>query len=585
MIVFFIYRKHKKCILSGWAMERFHTVICILLLIFRIPYLIPGIAMKRPPLKIRAKAVLLGLPILLGLYAPLAAQNILIDNLSNPEEVSIAMSRKNPLLLVAGSNIDNYYYSHDGGITWVRNTLTSASGVWGDPMVMCDTAGDFYYFHLACPGGQWWDSPNFLDRVVCQKSVDEGITYTGDYYMGQQNAGKIEDKAWACVDPHTNYLYCTWTEDDHYDGIPAGYVVNGQDSSRILFSSSQNGGLTWSPAIPVSSYDGNCVDSDSTDEGAVPCVGPNGEVYVVFSLGNSILFNRSTNHGASWMTQNSLVNSQVGGWDLNVSGFYRTNGMTVSACDLSNSPYHGTIYVNWSDIRNGAGDPDIFICKSTNGGITWSAPVRVNQDTTHTAQFNNWMCVDQKTGYVYVVYLDRSLHPGSDSTDVFLAMSADGGQSFTTQKINTQTFLPDVSVFPGDYINVTGYNGTVHAIWTRVDPGMTSIWTNTSHFTPLGAGAPASYPGDLRLSAPMPNPVSGPTWLQYIAPANETCSMEVWSVTGQHEGNVFTNRTAAPGWQGVSFNPAGLGLQAGTYLLVLQAAAGERAVQRMVYIK
>ena len=55
--------------------------------------------------------------------------------------------------------------------------------------------------------------------------------------------------------------------------------------------------------------------------------------------------------------------------------------MPVTACDLSSSPYKGTIYVHFSDIRNGERDVDIFLVKSTDNGNTWSKIKRVNDDS------------------------------------------------------------------------------------------------------------------------------------------------------------------------------------------------------------
>ena len=74
--------------------------------------------------------------------------NVMISNQNSPEEVSICMNPKNTNQIVAGANITNCYYSTNGGLTWTAQTLTSTYGVYGDPIVMVDTMGYFYYFHL-----------------------------------------------------------------------------------------------------------------------------------------------------------------------------------------------------------------------------------------------------------------------------------------------------------------------------------------------------------------------------------------------------------------------------------------------------
>ena len=92
--------------------------------------------------------------------------NVMISNQNTPEEVTICIDPNNTNYLVAGANIESYYYSTNAGATWQRGTLTSTNyGVWGDPAIACDKYGDFYFFHLSNPTiGNW------IDRIVCQKN-------------------------------------------------------------------------------------------------------------------------------------------------------------------------------------------------------------------------------------------------------------------------------------------------------------------------------------------------------------------------------------------------------------------------------
>src|SRR5690242_9147264 len=71
---------------------------------------------------------------------------------NNPEETSIAINQKHPNNIIAGANINNYYYSFDGGATWVNKEITSKNnGVWGDPVLIFDMNGSAYFFHLSRP--------------------------------------------------------------------------------------------------------------------------------------------------------------------------------------------------------------------------------------------------------------------------------------------------------------------------------------------------------------------------------------------------------------------------------------------------
>jgi len=151
--------------------------------------------------------------------------------------------------------------------------------------------------------------------------------------------------------------------------------------------------------------------------------------------------------------------------------------MPITVCDLSNGPDRGTIYINWSDQRNGAKNTDIWIAKSTDKGMSWSKPTRVNDDSTKTQQFLSWMAIDQTNGYLYIVYYDRRKYRDS-KTDVYLARSKDGGNTFVNLKISQRNFKPDNKVFMGDYNNITAYNNIVRPMWTSIDDhGGLSVWT------------------------------------------------------------------------------------------------------------
>ncbi len=391
-------------------------------------------------------------------------QNVMIDNIGSPNEPSIAINPNNTNQLVAGSNINNVYRSNDGGLTWTKSTLTSTYGVWGDPAITVDNNNNFYFTHLSNPssGGNW------LDRIVCQKTTDNGATWNNGSFTGL-NGTKDQDKQWIAFDKINNIFYMTWSQFDSYGSSDPN------NKSTILFSKSTDFGITWSTAIKINNVDGTCIDNSTTVEGAVPAVGPTGQLYVAWSGPNGLVFKRSLNQGVTWSTNETQI-SPTHLWDYAIPGIDRCNGLPITACDISPSSHNGTIYVNWSGQINGATDTDVFISKSTDQGNTWSSPLRVNNDPAGKQQFLSWMTIDQTTGYVYIVFYDRRNYTNSN-TDVYLAYSTDGGTTFTNTKISTTAFLPTSSVFFGDYTNIVAHNGIIRPIWARLVSGQTSIWT------------------------------------------------------------------------------------------------------------
>ncbi|MCF6213097.1 MAG: glycoside hydrolase [Flavobacteriaceae bacterium] len=386
-----------------------------------------------------------------------------------PSEPSIFINPTNTNNIVVGSIINFYHTSVDGGKTWQTNQIKSTMGVWGDPCITADTKGNFYYAHLSDPEGTNWRSKRILDRMVVQKSTDGGKTWSDGVGVGL-NVPKQQDKEWLTVNPFNNEIYITWTEFDKYNS------KNPEDKSRILFSKSADDGLTWRKPVKLSQFEGNALDDDKTTEGAVPSVGPNGAIYVAWSYDNKIYFDKSTDGGLTWLDKDIVATDQPGGWNFDLPGLNRTNGMPVTGVDISENKYKGTVYINFSDQRNGTDNTDVFIVKSDDKGITWSKPIKVNQDTTKTHQFLTWMSVDPKTGYLYIVYYDRSKYT-NNFTDVVLAVSTDGGANFSNTTISESPFEPNTQLFFGDYLNISSFNGVVRPVWTRIDKDTLSIWT------------------------------------------------------------------------------------------------------------
>ncbi len=397
-------------------------------------------------------------------------QNVRVDaaNSNQPEEVSIAINPINPNNIAAAANINHFFRSSDGGLTWQTSFLSSSFGVWGDPSVVYDELGNLYFGHLSNPPlpGYW------IDRIVVQRSTNNGLNWNDGAGVGFLSP-KNQDKEWLGVDMHSplykGNIYMTWTEFDNYGSSSPN------DSSRIRFSRSTDRGLSWSDAITVSDISGDCVDEDNTVEGAVPCVGPNGEVYVSWAGPLGLMFDKSTNGGNNWGTD-IFVSTIPGGWDFAVPGIYRCNGLPVTACDTSQSPFRGNIYINWSDQRNGTGNTDVFLSKSTDGGNTWSAVKKVNDDNTTRHQFFTWMTIDQTTGVLYFVFYDRR-NTSNNLTDVYVARSTDGGETFDNFKVSESSFNPSSSIFFGDYTNIAAMNKMVYPIWMRLDTGTLTVWS------------------------------------------------------------------------------------------------------------
>ncbi|MFT7343476.1 MAG: Neuraminidase (sialidase) [Lentimonas sp.] len=381
-------------------------------------------------------------------------------------EPSIAINPNNTDQIIAGTILNDFYYSEDGGSTWTSKSLQSTYGVYGDPVLIYDYKGRAYYFHLAS-----YKKTTHLDRIVCQYTDDLSQDFT-DGSFPKPASPKVQDKHWVVVNEENGELYMTWTQFDRYNSAAP------KDSSIIVFSKSKDRGETWSDPLRISKDAGDCLDDDNTVEGAVPILGRNGQLFVTWTGPNGLVYQKSNDLGLTWMNTEKPISQQIEGWTLEIPGMNRANGLPVLKSDLSGGNFNGNLYLNWADQRNGIDNTDIFLSISKDDGENWSEPVKVNQDQGKAHQFFTWMTVDQSSGHLYFVYYDRR-DLKDNQTQVYLACSKDGGKTFIEKKIEKTEFEPIEKVFFGDYLNIDAVNGKICAIYPLFIDGEIKLQVTT----------------------------------------------------------------------------------------------------------
>ena len=116
---------------------------------------------------------------------------------------------------------------------------------------------------------------------------------------------------------------------------------------------------------------------------------------------------------------------------------------------------------------------DIVLFRSTNGGRSYSRPVRVNQDPPNgdADQFQPWIAVTP-SGQVNVSFFDRRNDPANYFIDTWLARSEDGGRTFTDRRVSQRTWDPAVNAptsvsgkFIGDYQGLVADDEVAIPFW------------------------------------------------------------------------------------------------------------------------
>ncbi|TLZ67274.1 MAG: exo-alpha-sialidase [Methanobacteriota archaeon] len=383
---------------------------------------------------------------------PFGTQYRVTNNPGAQNEVSIAVNPTNPLNIVAMAN--DYrggdawcgvYATTNGGRTWLEQLLPRGGGLTfleasGDPSVAFDGAGNAY---AACLGFNRSANPG--NAITVSKSVDGGVTWGTPVEVARTTSGVFHDKSYIVTDrsnrPTRGNVYVTWTR----------FVAG---ASPIYFSRSTDGGASFSPGVDITSL------GYKSDQGSQPAVGPDGELFVSFwATGSRVALARSTDGGTTWRPTTTVATMFDPG-DLYPAPGPRTPHFPTIAVNPIAAPGGNRVHVAWADRR--FGDADILMMTSEDGGVTWGAVVRVNDDRGGKAQFFPFLTASEK-GFVHVAFYDRRDDPLDLLLTVYIASSTDFGVTFGNRRASAQ--FGAGTWFIGDYIGSASHGDFVYAGW------------------------------------------------------------------------------------------------------------------------
>lgn len=375
---------------------------------------------------------------------------------------------------VAGIYGTGVYWTEDGGATpWTGFDNPPFGSNSGDPAAVIGVDGRFYVGYIASNSGQG-----------IAVSTNNGVNWTT--HQVAPNPGSLADKNHLYVDksptsPFVNRVYSVWTD------------FGGANNEHVVVRYSSDFGQTWSASINLS----NTLSPGSHAQGINVNTASNGDVYAAFAIydgwpggEDAIGFAKSTDGGVTWsrariygaLTPNNNFNFGIRGnlkpTNIRVASF---PAMTV---DRSGGPYDGYIYIVWPQrgVTPAGSDPDVVMIRSTDGGNTWSAPVRVNDDAMSNGkdQYFPWCTVDQATGRLDVVFYDNR-ETTNDSSGVYMATSVDGGLTFENFRVSDANFRPKpisglAGGYQGDYIGIASLNNRAYPYWADDRTGNYQGW-------------------------------------------------------------------------------------------------------------
>lgn len=384
-------------------------------------------------------------------------------------ETTMAASDGNPLEIVGawndwrrsgGNEVINMgvALTLNGGVSWtdflVRPPQANQSGVEGDPMTAADPRTGYLwvgaisfagnggiYVARKAPGAQ-----NFEASVMART--------TGGADKCWMAAGRAHDN------PNATRVYIAYNEG----------VITSTDM-----------GQTWGAPRSLGS-----------GIGFLPRVGPNGEVYVAYwDFGNGVLMRRSLDGGTTFGNAIRIA-TRLDTWGTQDGSRFPGNMRVPPMNYIAVDPNDGTLYCIYFDTTNRQNNNynvDLYFCRSTDRGDTWTTPRVINGDGNPPGdQFWPWFEVDAE-GRLHLTFFDSRHTNQNDNTtngmfDNYYAISEDRGDSWIEFRLTPNSWncnndgLNRGQQFIGDYNGLAVAGDVVYPCYLSTQNGDPDIFTN-----------------------------------------------------------------------------------------------------------
>ena len=494
---------------------------------------------------------------------------------NHPIDNNILFSSANTLQFTPSFFVsEGIYVSTNQGTSWSGSDTCKSSNILfhgGDPSITIDKNGAFILTRKGASS---------FPGVYSHYSTDNGLTWSAQKTITTNDLDRAS--IFSDTDPTSSTYGRTYLV---YALLTPPYPIK--------FSYTDNISSSWHSVVAIN-------NPTVRGAGGEIAFGPNNEVYVCWAGVSStspftevqVGFASSTNGGANWsVIENAFpMNGIVG--ILTSKQSIRVNGLPRMAVDLSNTLTRGNIYIVTSqkNLSPAGSDPDIVLRKSTDGGLSWSNGIRVNQDVLNNGktQFFSGITVDDFGGVNVIFYDDRNT--SSDSSGVFLARSTNAGNNWSEYEISDHNFRPSAigglgQGYMGDNIDITSVGNKLFPVWMDNSSGNYQIWSVPITIQSVGVDDDAHelIPNGFELKQNYPNPFNPNTVIEFSLPQSSDISLKVFDLTGKEVALLINEFTEAGNYK-INFDAAKLNISSGVYFYHL-ATNGYSETKPMILLK